>query len=96
MLTNENGPSHIIERARYRLGVRRDPSNPEIVYAENPDSFLATLFLCIYCLSVWIAIPFAVISFFSARTASRLALIPALSAITCLLDAALDSRGSGQ
>lgn len=91
MLTKEQGPSHIFERMRYKMGIRREDGNPENMYAENPDSFIATLFLCIRCLSIWVAIPFFVVSLFSGRAARMLALIPALSAIACLVDAVEDA-----
>lgn len=85
MLVNEQGPSNIFEQLRYRAGVRIDPDNPEVAYAENPNSFTATLFLCLYCMSVWVAIPFFLLCLFWTDLAFILALIPAFSAVACLI-----------
>lgn len=91
MLVKEDGPSHVFERLRYRLGIRRDQDNPDVTYAKDPDSFFATLFLCPWCLSVWIAGLFVGVYFFARRAAKWLSYIPALSAITCMIDATLKS-----
>lgn len=91
MLVKEDGPSHIFERMRYRLGVRRDKEDPDITYAKDPDSFFATLLLCPWCLSIWVAGFFVGIFLLSRRLARWLSYIPALSAITCLIDTGINS-----
>lgn len=94
MLVKEDGPSHVFERMRYRLGIRHQENNPDVTYAKDPDSFFATLLLCPWCVSVWIAGLFVAVFFFSRRAARRLSYVPAISAITCLIDATLGSMES--
>lgn len=91
MLVKEDGPAQVFEKLRHKIGIRRDKDNPSITYAKDPDDFLSTLLLCSWCLSIWVAGLFIGVFFFSRRAARWLSYIPALSAVTCLVDATLES-----
>lgn len=86
MLVNEDGPANIFERLRYRVGVRRSPDNPDFSFAENPDAILPNLFLCVYCMSVWVAIFWSIAVLLHTGVTLILALPFALSAVAILLE----------
>jgi hypothetical protein len=68
LLSAEDGPSRLLARFRQAIGA----------------GFVGTLFNCFYCLSVWIALPFALAVGQTLR--HRLLLWPALSAGSILLE----------
>jgi hypothetical protein len=68
LLHAENGPWNVVERFRRLIGV----------------GFWSGLFGCFYCLSLWVAGPFAL--FLSGETKQRLLLWPALSAGAILIE----------
>lgn len=49
LLVNEYGPFNLLERLRYRLGVRYDESLQRI-----GTNVVAEAFTCMWCLSVWV------------------------------------------
>ena len=73
----EDGPCDVVVRLRRRAG----------------EGFWGQLLDCYYCLSVWIAAPFAV--FLGQRLGERILLWPALSAGAILLERVTD-RGHGE
>jgi len=71
LLVREDGPWHIFARLRQRLG----------------SGFFGSLFKCVKCLGVWVAIPFA---FFVGGNWKELVVIWfALSGVTALIDECL-------
>lgn len=68
LLHAENGPWNIMQRFRELIG----------------GSFWSNLLDCFYCLSLWVAVPFA--GFLSGDTKQRLLLWPALSAGAILIE----------
>jgi hypothetical protein len=77
LLQTEDGPWDLVVRLRRRAG----------------EGFWGRLLDCFYCLSVWIAAPFAI--FLGQKLGDRLLLWPALSAGAILLDRATDT-GHGE
>ena len=77
LLQAEDGPWDLIVRLRRRAG----------------EGFWGKLLDCFYCLSVWIAAPFAVL--LGEGLVERILLWPALSAGAILLERATD-RGGGE
>lgn len=75
MLVEEDGPGFVFRRLRTRVGV----------YRLGEISFLASLFSCIYCVSVWAA---AVL--YAARPLRFVQWILAMSAGALLVNRALD------
>lgn len=51
LLVNEYGPFNLLERMRYRLGVRYDESLQRI-----GTNVVAEAFTCMWCLSVWVGL----------------------------------------
>ena len=45
LLVHENGPAHVFDRIRQRLGV----------YDEGEQTSIQELFSCVWCMSVWVA-----------------------------------------
>lgn len=89
MLVNEDGPALIFDKLRHKAGIVRglDPIlGTPITYAENPESVLATVLLCVWCLSVWVGLLFFAVCLVSPSVASVLALPFAFSAVACLID----------
>jgi hypothetical protein len=70
LLAVEEGPFRLMVRLRARAG----------------DSFLGELLDCFYCLSVWLAIPLALLT--GEGWLQRFLLWPALSGAACLLEQA--------
>jgi len=68
LLSGEDGPWNLFVRLRQRLG----------------DGFWGSLLVCFYCLSLWIAVPFAL--WLGADWPERLLLVPALSAGAIMLE----------
>jgi hypothetical protein len=68
LLVGEDGPGDILVRLRRSLG----------------GGFWGSLFDCFYCLSLWVAIPFALLA--GRRWKDRLLLIPGLSGGAILLE----------
>lgn len=52
----DNLPFDLMAKFRDWIGVTYNPYPPHEAIAFNP---LAALFICIYCLSIWVALPFA-------------------------------------
>ena len=77
LLTEEDGPNRQLARLRLRA----------------VGQFWATLLECFYCLSLWIAIPFALLVGDSWR--ERIPLWPALSALAILLQRAVGAAAPG-
>lgn len=93
MLVAEDGPSHVFYRLRYRLGVRCIDSKCYERYADPPDRFLPSLFLCIWCMSVWIAGMWLLAAAVWRKGTDFLATLSALSAVACLLDGVMQGFG---
>ena len=75
LLVNEMGPYDIFETLRYRLGVRYDERS--VRYGNNE---IAKLFVCVWCLSVWVGSAWATLWGINENMAKILALPFALSA----------------
>jgi uncharacterized protein DUF1360 len=78
LLNAEDGPSDIFVRMRRQLG----------------SGFWGSLVDCFYCLSLWVAAPFAII--LGATWRERMLLWLALSGAACLLERATSARGGPQ
>jgi hypothetical protein len=76
LLYGEDGPWDLFVHLRRRAG----------------DGFWGKLLDCFYCLSVWVAVPFALV--LGADCKERLLLIPALSAGAILLERSTSRQGS--
>lgn len=74
LLQAEDGPWDVVIRLRRRAG----------------EGFWGELLDCFYCLSVWIAAPFAI--FLGQKSGERILLWPALSAGAILLQRITDDR----
>lgn len=57
LLHRESGPFAIFDKFRYMIGIRNEGGR---IIARNE---LAEAFICFMCLSVWIALPFALVFF---------------------------------
>lgn len=77
----QEGPGELLNRLRYRAGVRFN----ELSEAYGTNNFSRGL-LCIYCCSVWFGIAFAVLYLLSPVIAFYLALPFALSAAAVIID----------
>lgn len=83
MLIEEEGPFFIFDRMRVAIGLRLDADDKWIVPFDLPgwrDS-LASLFACIYCLSVWVALLFFLVYLIDVSIARAVAVPFALSAL---------------
>lgn len=56
MIVNEDGPLDIFPIFKYKIGVRWDEESRP--YAINK---FAKLFLCVWCLSIWVGLVFTII-----------------------------------
>lgn len=74
LLHAEDGPGDVVVHLRRKAG----------------EGFWAQLLDCFYCLSVWIAVPFAI--FLGQKPGERFLLWPALSAGAILLERVTDRR----
>ena len=72
LLSKEDGPFDLIVKIRKQAG----------------SGFFGSLIDCFYCLSIWIALPFAIVS--GQDWKERLLLWLALSGIACLLEKATE------
>lgn len=80
LLVDEVGPFGVLALFRHRVGIRHDEHSQP--YATNE---LAELFLCVYCLSVWLGIFCAVLYYFYPVATYWLCLPFALSAVACVV-----------
>lgn len=55
LFVNEPGPFEIFAKLRAVLGVTYDE------YTNCKSSGLATIFCCIYCMSIWVSLPLAIV-----------------------------------
>ncbi|HEU4388366.1 MAG TPA: hypothetical protein VFV34_11255 [Blastocatellia bacterium] len=76
LLSSEDGPWDLIFRLRQRAGT----------------GFFATLLDCFYCLSLWVAAPFALIA--GDHWTERLLLWPALSGAAILIERTTSARAA--
>lgn len=74
MLVKEDGPSYIFVHLRHWAGVKKS------------EGFLATLLLCTWCLSLWVASAFTLLYAFNRKAAQWAAMPFALSGVACLID----------
>lgn len=81
LLVNEYGPFNLLERMRYRLGVRYDESLQRIGM-----NVVAEAFTCMWCLSVWVGLVLS-IALYAMPVLSVWLLLPfALSAGAIVID----------
>lgn len=81
LLVNEYGPFNLLERMRYRLGVRYDDDLRRI-----GTNVVAEAFTCMWCLSVWVGLVLS-IALYAMPVLSVWLLLPfALSASAIVID----------
>jgi hypothetical protein len=81
LLVNEDGPAYIFGKLRTRVGIRFNHySQP---YAEND---LAELFLCVWCLSVWVGLVMAILWIISPTLTLYLSLPFAFSTVAIIVE----------
>lgn len=55
LLVEERGPFYLFAWLRLRAGIRHDTNNlPYVVYARGWRMEVGELFLCVWCMSVWV------------------------------------------
>ena len=81
LFVSENGPLDIFVKFRFIIGVRYDSLSQPV-----GTNFIADLFTCVWCASVWFGLFFAVLWFINADAAIILALPFALSAVAILIE----------
>ena len=59
MLSYESGPWHIFEKARETFDVEHDESTGYPI--QWPDRLAANLFVCVWCLSIWVGLLLVII-----------------------------------
>ena len=77
LLVNEAGPWGVFQWLRERAGIEHDFSGEKTII---PDRFLAGLFSCVWCASLWAAAGWMIFDWFLPLLAVRVALVFALSA----------------
>lgn len=86
MLVDEDGPWMVFEHLRLKAGLQ-PPAIPGLPRDTDPPGEMpGTLFTCVWCLSVWIALFFAALFLIEPQISVGLAIPFALSAISCLID----------
>lgn len=88
LLSYERGPSDMFAGLRARMGIGHDDDGTPVSW---PDTFLAGLFSCVWCLSVWIAILMAIVYWARPEIARGIMFPFALSAGAVLMESV--SRG---
>lgn len=83
MLVEEGGPWHVLERFRYRLGVRYDQYS--VPYGEG---MLGELLTCVWCTSMWVGAVVGVL-YLVWPVLVGLFLIPALSGGAIIVESLL-------
>lgn len=53
MFVNEAGPGNILLKLRELIGIRHDDEGRAV---EIPDNFMAQLFSCVWCFSIWVGL----------------------------------------
>jgi hypothetical protein len=81
LLVREDGPGDILAKFRFAIGIKYNKFSQQ--YAENK---FAELFLCVWCLSVWVGIVVAILWFFFPVATFYLSLPFALSTIAIIVD----------
>jgi len=81
LLVNEYGPFNLLERLRYRLGVRYDEDLHRI-----GTNIVAEAFTCVWCLSVWVGLILSIIFYIMPVFSIWIFLPFALSAVAIVID----------
>lgn len=85
LLVNENGPFDIFQRLRFSVGVRWHGAS------SVPETELAKVFLCLWCMSFWVGLLIALL-FFWLPAFTLFCLMPfALSAVAIVIDKLISS-----
>lgn len=84
MLVRESGPFEILDKFRYWIGIRWGENNQK--YGKN---VIAKLFLCVWCLSIWVAFAVAWMSGYSVNIHTYVIVSLAISAVAILMDEAV-------
>jgi len=81
LLVEEDGPFDVFDRLRKLAGIRYDINGERIYISDAPlwRLSLAEVFNCIYCMSVWVGILFAILYYSSEFLAVALTVPFALS-----------------
>ena len=53
LLTHEDGPFHVFMKIREKVGITHDENGKVFIV---PDTFLAGVFSCVWCSSIWIGL----------------------------------------
>lgn len=75
LLVDERGPYAVLERLRYLVGIRYDHTSER--YSKHRSGFkheVAELFLCVWCMSMWLGIAAATFTYLWPDVAFWLAL----------------------
>jgi hypothetical protein len=75
LLVNEDGPRSMFARLRALVGVRHDDEFQPVA-----GNVVAGAFLCLWCMSVWVGLALALLSWFAPDVAAWIVLPMALSA----------------
>lgn len=91
LLVNEAGPFDVFEWLRAEFGIRWDIDKEEHFVLPVKDNVIGRILLCVYCTSMWVALFVWACFRLAPNIAFILALILAMSAITCLIDRYMES-----
>lgn len=86
LLVCEDGPNDVIAKFRNIIGVRYDQYS--VPYGKN---IIASLFTCVWCLSIWVSAIFALLSPYSTNVIWYLVAVLALSTIVIVVDTIINS-----
>jgi len=89
LLVNEQGPGNVFRRLRSAVGIEHDQDGNVTII---PDGFLAGIFSCVWCASVWVGFGWAGLVYAMPDVGFRLASAFAFSALAILIQRWLESR----
>lgn len=92
ILVREEGPYDICEKFRYMLGVRYDEHSKRV----TNGNMLASLVLCTWCTSVWVAALFFILYYISNNIAILIAAPLAISTLTIFTDIIITGVSDGK
>lgn len=87
IFVSESGPFNIMDKVRYRVGIRYNEYNQ--VYGTNT---FADLFTCVWCMSVWVSALLVIIMIIDSFVGAMINIALAGSCIAIIIDTILEKE----
>lgn len=83
LFVREDGPTYIFRHLREKIGITHDEQGVPVII---PDTFLAGVFSCVWCFSIWVAFFWTIFWLMLPEWSLKIAVPFAMSGVAILID----------